>query len=49
MYPDFLYRKGRKKVLKHFLEMDNIYKTELFQNLWEYETKENINYEISLF
>ena len=48
IYPDFLYNKGRKKVLKHFLEMENIYKTELFQNLWEEKAKENINYELKL-
>ncbi len=48
MYPDFLYNKGREKVLNHFLEMDNIYKTELFQNLWEEKAKDNLNYEISL-
>ena len=48
MYPNFLYKKGRKKVLKHFLEMKQIYKTELFQNLWEEKAKENISYELSL-
>ena len=48
MYPDFLYRKGRKKLLKHFLEMENIYKTQLFQNRWEEKAKENINYELEL-
>ena len=49
MYPDSLYNKGRKKVLKHFLEMDRIYKTELSQNLWEHKAKENLSYEISFF
>lgn len=49
MHPDSLYNEGRKKVLKHFLEMENIYKTELFQNLWEEKAKENISYEMSLF
>lgn len=48
IYPDFLYKKGRKKVLKHFLEMEHIYKTELFQDLWESKAKENLSYEISL-
>lgn len=49
MYPDSLYRKGRKKVLKHFLGMDKIYKTELFSELWEQKAKENLDYELSIF
>ena len=47
MYPDFLYNKGRKKVLKHFLEMDEIYKTELFQNLWEEKARTNLKLEFT--
>ncbi|MDG1331614.1 MAG: hypothetical protein P8P74_04745 [Crocinitomicaceae bacterium] len=47
IYPDFLYKKGRKKVLKHFLEMDKIYKTELFQNLWEENARTNLKFELS--
>jgi len=31
IYPDILYRKGRKKVLEHFLERDQIYYTSVFQ------------------
>lgn len=31
IYPDFLYKPGRKKVLQHFLEFDSIYKTEFFK------------------
>lgn len=48
MYPNFLYKKGRKKVLNHFLEMEHIYKTELFRNLWENKAKGNLEYELSL-
>ena len=48
IYPDSIYKEGRKKVLRHFLEMEHIYKTELFQNLWEFRAKENLSYEISL-
>ncbi len=48
IYPDFLYNKGRKKVLKHFLEMEYIYKTELFQQLWEDKARENLRIELSL-
>lgn len=48
IYPDSIYKEGRKKVLMHFLEMEHIYKTDLFQNLWESKAKENLSYEISL-
>lgn len=47
IYPDLLYKPGRKKVLKHFLEMEHIYKTELFRNLWEKKAKENLEFELS--
>lgn len=32
IYPGFLYRRGRKKVLNHFLDMDHIFKTEIFRD-----------------
>lgn len=38
IYPDFLYKPGRKKVLQHFLGFDEIYKTDLFRN--QYENKQ---------
>lgn len=44
--PDFLYKPGRKKVLKKFLEADTLYKTEVFQKLFEAKARENIQYEI---
>ena len=47
IYPDFLYYKGRKKVLQHFLNMETIYKTELFQNLWEETARNNILHELN--
>ena len=46
IYPDFLYKPGRKKVLKHFLELENIFKTEDFRNRYELQAKENIEVEI---
>lgn len=46
IYPDFLYRPGRKKVLKHFLEMEHIYKTSFFQNKLELQAKENLQREL---
>lgn len=46
IYPDLVYKPGRKKVLKHFLEMEHIYKTELFRNQWENKAKENLKHEL---
>lgn len=46
IYPDFLYKPGRKKVLKHFLELENIFKTEEFRNKYEIQAKKNIEVEI---
>lgn len=48
IYPDFMYNMGRKKVLKHFLEMLNIYKTPLFREKLEEKAKENIEKELKL-
>lgn len=46
IYPDSIYKPGRKKVLKHFLEMDRIFKTEYFHEKFEYQTKINLQYEL---
>jgi len=46
IYPDFLYKPGRKKVLKHFLELENIFKTEYFRDKYELQAKENIRFEL---
>lgn len=46
IYPDFLYRRGRKKVLQHFLEMGHIFKTTEFRNLYEQRARENLNMEL---
>jgi predicted metal-dependent HD superfamily phosphohydrolase len=42
IYPDFLYNNGRKKVLQHFLAMENIFKTPLFQADFEDKARENL-------
>lgn len=47
-YPDLLYKIGRKKALKHFLEMDRIYKTDYFQQQFEAQAKLNIQQELEL-
>lgn len=48
IYPDFLYKPGRKKVLKHFLELESIFKTEYFKEKYEIRAKENIAAELQL-
>ena len=46
IYPDLIYNPGRKKVLKSFLEMDRIYKTDYFYHKLEVQAKDNLNYEL---
>ncbi len=48
IYPDFLYKPGRKKALEHFLENEFIFQTEEFRTLYESKARENILSEISL-
>ncbi|MRX68745.1 Predicted metal-dependent phosphohydrolase, HD superfamily [Flavobacterium resistens] len=48
IYPDFLYKPGRAKALKHFLENDFIFQTEEFRDLYEEKARQNIENEISL-
>ena len=45
IYPDFLYRPGRKKVLEHFLERDQIYYTSIFQ-VYEEKARANLKREL---
>ncbi len=46
VYPDLLYKPGRKKVLKHFLDLEYIFKTEYFREKYELQARENIEVEI---
>ena len=46
IYPDFLYKKGRKKVLQHFLEMDRIFKTNEFYESFESLARKNLKIEL---
>lgn len=48
IYPDFVYNRGRKKVLNHFLSMDKIFKTDFFYIKFERQAKQNIQKEIEL-
>ncbi|MDQ0593559.1 putative metal-dependent HD superfamily phosphohydrolase [Chryseobacterium ginsenosidimutans] len=47
IYPDLLYKPGRKKVLLHFLKLENIFKTENFQEKYEVRARDNIQFEIA--
>ncbi|UTN03911.1 hypothetical protein L0669_21620 [Flavobacterium bizetiae] len=48
IYPDFLYKPGRAKALKHFLENEFIFQTEEFRNLYEEKARMNIEKEINI-
>lgn len=46
VYPDLIYNPGRKKVLKHFLEMNPIFKTIHFYEKLELQAKNNLQKEL---
>lgn len=46
IYPDLIYKPGRKKVLQHFLEMDRIFKTDYFYHKLENSAKRNLQQEL---
>lgn len=46
MYPDLLYKPGRRKMLQHFLNMPRIYKTEHFFDTFEEAARSNMNKEL---
>jgi predicted metal-dependent HD superfamily phosphohydrolase len=46
LYPDLLYKPGRKKVLLHFLAMPVLFKTPFFFNAFELQARENIKREL---
>ena len=46
IYPKFMYNKGRKQVVKHFLSMERIYKTEEFYSEFEEQAKLNLEAEL---
>ena len=48
IYPDFLYNPGRKKVLKHFLAMERIFKTNYFYSKFEQQARENLEKEYNI-
>lgn len=46
IYPAFMYRRGRKKVLQHFLGLPGIYKTAVFREKYELKARENMEREL---
>lgn len=47
LVPKILYKKGRKKVLQHFIDKPFIYATEEFRNLYEDQAKHNLTNELN--
>lgn len=47
MFPDIIYNSGRKKVLKHFLDMDTIFKTPAFRSVYEERARINLQAELA--
>lgn len=48
LVPYFLYKRGRKKVLEHFLGLPRIYKTEIFFQQLEAAARQNLAQELQL-
>ncbi|KAA3437053.1 HD domain-containing protein [Rufibacter hautae] len=48
LYPDFLYNKGRQKVLRHFLDKDSIFQTAPFKANLEGQARHNLEKELQL-
>lgn len=46
IYPDFMYKKGRKQVLQHFLERKTLYFTNEYQMELETQARENLTKEL---
>lgn len=47
VYPDIIYKPGRRKVIAHFLQMGRIFKTDAFYQQYEQQAKENLQWELS--
>ncbi|MET0461939.1 MAG: hypothetical protein ABW007_02250 [Chitinophagaceae bacterium] len=47
VFPDFMYKPGRKKVLQHFLHLPKIFKTAHFFSLYEEQARRNIKRELN--
>ncbi|PVY37932.1 HD domain-containing protein [Pontibacter virosus] len=49
IYPDLIYKPGRRKVLQHFLGQPYIYKTPAFQEAFEERAKANLQRELEKY
>lgn len=45
-YPDFIYKRGRSKVLKNFIKNERIFKTDYFHQKYEKAARRNIENEL---
>ena len=48
VYPNVVYNAGRRKVLKHFLAMDSLFKTDFFRDQYEAQARLNLKSELAL-
>jgi len=48
IYPDEIYNPGRRKVLEHFIAMEQIFKTGFFHSHFEQQAKQNLQRELEL-
>ncbi len=48
LYPDMIYKPGRRKVLQHFLAMPKIFKTDVFFELYEEAARRNLRREMQM-
>ncbi|WP_438969358.1 hypothetical protein [Nonlabens sp.] len=46
MYPNFIYKRARKKAMLHFLEQDAVFEREELTHTYETQARENILKEI---
>jgi predicted metal-dependent HD superfamily phosphohydrolase len=46
IYPDLMYKPGRRKVLQHFLAQPSIYKTPVIQQAFEAQARQNLQREL---
>tara|TARA_R110002051_G_scaffold298997_1_gene366056 strand:+ start:5460 stop:6074 length:615 start_codon:yes stop_codon:yes gene_type:complete len=47
IYPDFMYGKGRTKVLESILELETIFKTDFFKKAYEKQARANLTAELN--
>ncbi|MUU79439.1 hypothetical protein GN138_13365 [Winogradskyella sp. HL2-2] len=48
IYPNILYKPGRKKVIKNFLERESLYFTNVFKTKFEEQARHNLTKEIKM-